>query len=182
MEDISAYYGIDKNFRSEVFCEKLSNIFFRLRCAVSDGKLSEMSPYLTDDYYNSLESKLKADESRGELLYTERITVLGVEITGFEQDGENDIILAEVRNRIVEYYADAKTRKKIRGSSEEQFVTSKVRLVRPAGLVSAEAKGIRTQNCPYCGAPTNINKTAKCEYCGRILNTDLFDWLISGIS
>ncbi|MBR6941290.1 MAG: hypothetical protein IKH65_10810, partial [Clostridia bacterium] len=96
--------------------------------------------------------------------------------------GENDIILAEVRNRIVEYYADAKTRKKIRGSSEEQFVTSKVRLVRPTGLMSAEVKGIRTQNCPYCGAPTNINKTAKCEYCGRILNTDLFDWLISGIS
>lgn len=181
MKPISEYSKIDGGFNEAAFSEKLGNIFYRLKCALSDGKLPEMEPYLTKDFYNKLDSSLKSDENRNRLLYTERITVLGTRILGFEQTGENDVLETEVRARIVEYYVKPGSNKRISGGSEEQFVDYMVRLVRKTGLVTADIKGISKQNCPYCGAPANINQTTRCEYCGRILNTDNFDWQISSL-
>ena len=35
--------------------------------------------------------------------------------------------------------------------------------------------------CPNCGAPLDLNHTAKCEYCGAIITAAEYDWVISAI-
>lgn len=179
---ISGYNAVDKAFDLNYFTSKLSNIFRRLKLALSDGKLEEMQPYLTDGCFKKLSDDLSAYASKGRLVYTERMTVLGADARGFEQSDGYDFITADVRCRIVEYVIDIKSRKTVSGNDSENFVTYSVVLKRKSGLTTAQTKGINAQNCPYCGAPVNINKSTKCDYCGRVLNTDLFDWQIDSFS
>ena len=36
-------------------------------------------------------------------------------------------------------------------------------------------------HCPNCGAPLDVNHSAKCEYCGQVITVDDYDWVISQI-
>ena len=54
-------------------------------------------------------------------------------------------------------------------------------LVRTSGTLTGVSSGTTAQNCPQCGAPIDINRTAQCEYCGCILTSDTFDWVVSEI-
>ena len=148
---------------------------FPLRIKKSFRNHFEQDFYVTNQ---KISSETAARAKSGKVLYTERITILGTELLGFETEGGFDRIFADVRVRAVEYVADIKTRKRLSGSAEEQFMTVRVVLRRETGRVSPQLTGISAQNCPYCGAPVNINKSSKCDYCGRVLNTDSFDWLI----
>ncbi|MBR6360437.1 MAG: TIM44-like domain-containing protein [Clostridia bacterium] len=181
MKPVSEFSKIDKAFDSAKFSSKLSNIYRRLKTTASDGKLEEMEPYLTPALFKSLSEESAALAKKGRVLYTERITVLGVEVKGFEQTADFDFMYADVRVRAVEYIADIKTHQRIKGDADEQFSTVTVKLIRESGRVSPQLSGISAQNCPYCGAPVNINKSTRCDYCGRILNTDSFDWLIDSL-
>ena len=178
MNSIKEFSKLDKAFDAAKFSSKLSNIYRRFKTTASDGRFEEMEPYLTPELYQKISSETAARAKSGKVLYTERITILGTELLGFETEGGFDRIFADVRVRAVEYVADIKTRKRLSGSAEEQFMTVRVVLRRETGRVSPQLTGISAQNCPYCGAPVNINKSSKCDYCGRVLNTDSFDWLI----
>ncbi|MBR3620829.1 MAG: TIM44-like domain-containing protein, partial [Clostridia bacterium] len=105
MKPVSEFSKIDKAFDSAKFSSKLSNIYRRLKTTASDGKLEEMEPYLTPALFKSLSEESAALAKKGRVLYTERITVLGVEVKGFEQTADFDFMYADVRVRAVEYIA-----------------------------------------------------------------------------
>ncbi len=178
---IQEYKKTDSAFDESKFCSKLSNIFRRLKTNASDGRLEEMQPYLSESYYNMIADLAAKYADKGLVLYTERITVLGVTVDLVEAGEEYDKIIAGVRFRTVEYVADLKTHKFVSGENTESFRNATVILKRQAGLKTAVQSGMTVQNCPYCGATVNINKSAKCEYCDRILNTDSFYWLIDSV-
>ena len=179
---LQEYKKIDSAFDESKFRSKLSNVFRRLKTTASDGKLEEMQPYLTEEFYENLAAQIKKRADKGLVLYTERITVLGVETAGIETGEAFDTITASVRYRTVEYLADVKTKKYVSGDNTEAFMTATVTLRRQAGLKTETQSGMTVQNCPYCGATVNINKSSRCEYCDRILNTDSFYWLIDKVS
>lgn len=179
---VQDYKKIDAAFDESKFCSKLSNIFRRLKTTASDGKLEEMQPYLTERFYDRLSSQIAKRAENGIVLYTERITVLGVKILIVESDENTDTVTADVRFRTVEYLADKKTHEFVSGDRTEDFLTATVVLKRQAGIKTSVQSGMTVQNCPYCGATVNINKSAKCDYCDRILNTDSFYWLIDAVA
>ena len=178
MQNIELYKSIDSGFDAAFFNSKLTNIFRRLKVCASDGKMEEMQPYLTEGFYEKVSSDISELAAKGKLIYTDRITVLGSQLIGFEQSDDFDFIFADIRCRIVEYVIDVKSKKKVSGDDSENFVTYRVTFKRPKGTMTVRSSGLTAQNCPYCGATVNINRTTRCEYCGRILNTDVFDWLL----
>jgi len=54
-------------------------------------------------------------------------------------------------------------------------------LIRATGTVTAAEGGLKKSFCPNCGAPVELNRSAKCEYCGGILSAAAQDWAISSI-
>lgn len=180
MRNIDEYKSIDPGFDASFFNSKLTNIFRRLKVCASDGKMEEMQPYLTEGFFEKVNSDIASLAKEGKLVYTDRITVLGSQLAGFEQSDDFDFVYADIRCRIVEYVVDIKSKKRVSGDDGENFVTYRVTLKRPTGTMTVRSTGLTAQNCPYCGATVNINRTARCEYCGSILNTDVFDWLLDG--
>lgn len=179
---MNEYHNIDPTFSEEEFTEKLSNLYVRFQNSWQDKKLDDVRPYLTDAFFSQADRQLEAYRRNNQTNRVERIAVLGVKLRGWKQEDGKDVILAMLQTRIVDYVVDDMNGKVVRGdANREKFMTYEWTLQRTSGMSSEQATGVTVQACPHCGAPVNINHSAKCEYCDAILTSDTFDWAISGI-
>ncbi|MCR4793923.1 MAG: TIM44-like domain-containing protein [Ruminococcus sp.] len=145
--------------------------------------ISELRPYMTDAFYAQMQRQLDQLKKDGQTNIIRRPAILGNMLLGWRQDSGNDIIIARLQTRLVNYIRDDATGAIISGSEvKEKFMTYEWTLTRTTGVMTASSTGVTAQTCPHCGAQVNINQTAECPYCGCIITTDTFDWAISNIT
>ncbi|OON87163.1 hypothetical protein BXO88_04635 [Oribacterium sp. C9] len=179
---ISEYTSIDPGFDSAELAAKLSNVYVKLQNAWQDKDLEPIRPYLTDDFYAQMDRQLSAMKSRNQTNYIERIAVLSSEPVTFYQENGMDHIVAILKTRIVDYTLDDRTGALVSGNKvKEKFMTYEYDLCRKSGITTHTEKGLNTVTCPHCGAPLDINQTAKCPYCGSVITVVNEDWAIKSI-
>lgn len=180
LKDIGAFKDIDPEFSEAEFCSNISNMYVKFQNAWQSKNIEELRPYLTDEFYARMDRQLDAYRRNHQTNMVERIAVLGTDIKGWKREKENDVIVVRLKTRIVDYVVDDKTQQVIRGSrTAEKFMEYEWSLSRKAGVKTGVDSGIRVVNCPNCGAPLNISKTAKCEYCDSIVTVDSTDWVVT---
>ena len=177
----------DANFSEAAVQEKIANLYIQMQQAWQGKDFEPMRPHMTDALYNQfarqLDELIRADATN----YVERIAVLGVELMGWREDEVNDAIVASVRTRIIDYTVSDKTGELISGSkSAEKFMTYEWTLIRSKGMKTPEpsgegSRGTVSIHCPSCGAPLDINQSAKCPYCDSVISARDYDWAISAI-
>lgn len=183
LQPIGNYTRLDPGFSEAAMREKISNLYVQFQNAWHNKDLSPLRPYMTDAYYAQSDAQLEHYRRDRQTSYLERIAVLGVQLSGFTQQNGNDVMVARINARFVNYVLDDNTGALVRGSrTAEKFMEYEWRLERTSGRVTGREGGMTVHNCPNCGAPLNINRTAKCEYCGSIVQVDSFDWVVSGIT
>lgn len=165
---IEAYRRIDPNFDTERMCGELANIYIRLQSAWCARDLSPVRSSLSGELYAQLSSQLDAIRRQGRTPHVDRPAVLGVDIVGWSQSGVADSIVARLTARIVDYTTDDASGAVVSGSmTDEKFIQYEWTLSRASGMSSPSSTGgVVTIACPNCGAPVDINMSARCEYCG----------------
>ncbi|MFB0921839.1 MAG: zinc-ribbon domain-containing transport protein [Oscillospiraceae bacterium] len=177
----------DPNFSEAAVKEKIGNLYVRMQTAWQANEFDSMRPYMTDALFSQF--KLQLDELiRSECTnHVERIAVLNIELIGWKSDETVDAIVAQLQTRIIDYISNDRTGKLISGSkTAEKFMTYEWTLVRSKGMKTpgSAAEGNEstvTIHCPSCGAPVEINQSAKCPYCDSVINAGNYDWVISEI-
>jgi predicted lipid-binding transport protein (Tim44 family) len=179
--------AIDPNFSEAAMKEKIANLYVQMQGAWQNKEFESMRPYMTDTLYNQFVMQ------QGELIrsdytnYVERIAVLDVSLTGWRSDEINDAVVALVNTRIIDYTVDDKTGNVVSGSkTQEKFMCYEWTLIRSKGIKTAApsgegSEGVNTIHCPSCGAPIEMNQSAKCPYCDCVIDANDFDWAISAI-
>lgn len=176
------YHDMDPNFSDSEFCEKLANMYVRFQNSWQAKDLSDLRPYLTDGFFNQIDLQLENYRRNRQTNRVERIAVLDVKLRGWKQENGNDIIVAELQTRIVDYVVDDETGDVIRGDrNREKFMTYEWLIQRSSGMTSQNQSGVTAQSCPHCGAQLDMNRSAVCEYCGSVVTSDTFDWAVSNI-
>lgn len=172
---------VDPNFSISEMESKLSNLYVQLQdqwCALD---LEPLRPYLSDELYNKSDRQLDEIRRSGLTPHIERIAVLGAELRGYYVRDGLDHMIAEMSTRITTYSTD-ETGEVVRGNPNlEKFMTYEWELVRTSGEATAEEAELKTVNCPNCGAPVRINKSARCPYCDSIITVNEHDWLLNSI-
>ena len=182
LRNMAEYQQLDPQFSEAEFREKLSNLYVRFQNSWQAKNMEDLRPYLTDAMYAQFDRQLDNYRQNHQTNHVERISVLGVTLRGWKQESGKDVIVAELRTRIVDYVTDDNTGQLIRGSrAQEKFMTYEWTLRRTSGMLTSQTTGTTGQTCPHCGAHIDINHTAVCEYCGSVLTTDTFDWAVSSI-
>ena len=182
LNPIESFKNEDPDFSEAELTQKISNLYVKFQNAWQAKDLEPLRPYLTDSFYAMADRQLDAYRKNRQTNMVERIAVLGVTLSGWKTQGEDDVMVARLRTRIVDYVIDDKTRNVVRGSNTaEKFMEYEWLLTRKHGVKTGVNSGMTVQNCPNCGAPVNINKTAKCEYCDCIITVDSTDWAVSEI-
>ena len=182
LKPMEEYQKEDPGFDGAALSEKLSNLYVQMQNAWQDKNIESLRPYLTDALYAQMERQLDAIKKAGRTNYIERIAVLGVDLRGWYQKGENDTIVASVRTRIVDYTVDDNSGDVVSGDkNRELFMEYEWTLVRPTGEKTGEAAPMQSVHCPSCGAPLSINHSAKCPYCDSVVTVKENDWVIYAI-
>lgn len=180
LRPMNTYIENDESFSDTELCAKISNMYVQFQNGWQSKNLEELRPYMTDEFFARMDRQLDSYRRKKQTNIIERIAVLGVELTGWTQRGDEDIIIADVKTRIVDYVIDDNTNAVVRGSdTAEKFMEYEWTLSRKSGVKTAIGTGTRSLSCPHCGAPLDINRTAKCEYCGSIVTVDSTDWAVS---
>ena len=182
LRPMNEFQSIDPQFSEAAFREKLSNLYVQFQNAWQAKDLTPLRPYLTDAFYNKCDRQLDAYRTNKQTNRVERISVLGVDLVGWKQEADTDVMIARLRTRIVDYVVDDATGNIVRGSNTaEKFMEYEWDLVRTSGQTTDSGTGTTSQSCPHCGAPIDVNHTAVCEFCGSVLTTDTFDWAVREI-
>lgn len=175
----------DPGFSEAAFKEKISNLYVRMQNAWQDKDFEPMRPYMTDALYSQFDRQLQELVRSGCTNYVERIAVLDVTLEGWREDETNQTISALVNTRITDYTVNDGTGKVVSGSkTAEKFMCYRWTLIRSAGMTTPEhsGQGSDSVHCPSCGAPLEVNHSAKCPYCGSLVSAKDYDWCISSIS
>ena len=182
LRPISEYSALDPNFDPMALQTKLSNLYVQMQNCWTEKDITPLRPYFTDAYWAQMDRQLNTLRTTGCTNYVERISVLGVNLEGFAQSAGMDRIVATLSARITDYTLSDKTGELIKGDRRaEKFMTYEYTLIRPTGATTQAEGGLQTVNCPNCGAPLNLNATAKCPYCGSVVTVDANDFMISNI-
>ena len=182
LKSVQEYLQTDPGFSAPALEEKLSNLYVRFQNAWQAKDLGPLRPYMTDPFFAQMDRQLDSYRRNGQTNRVERISVLESQLLGWRTNGAEDVMVARLRTRIVDYVTDDQTGKIVRGSNTaEKFMVYEWELVRPSGVKTEEGGGMTVHNCPNCGAVLNINKTARCEYCGSVVTVEAHDWTVSAI-
>lgn len=179
---MSSYRRLDPGFQEDDLTAKISNLYVQMQNAWTGKDIAPIRPHCTDRFYTQMERQLEQKCQRHETNYVERIAVLGVTLDGFTQSGGNDVIYATVRTRIIDYTLNDDTGELVSGSrTQEKFMTYEWELVRQSGVTTQAGAGQKIVNCPNCGAPIELNASAKCLYCGSIITAESQTFVLNGI-
>lgn len=182
LRPMAEYTALDPGFKEADFTDKISNLYVRMQNAWEARAFEPMRPHMTDNLYNQFARQLESYVKNRRTNRVENIAVLGVTLMGFRQDAENDTIVARLRTRITDYTVDDQTGKVLSGDPDGAlFMEYEWSLVRAKGAVTESQEGLKKSFCPNCGAPVELNRSAKCEYCGTILSAAAQDWAIAVI-
>ncbi len=176
------YTRLDPGFDAAALTEKLSNLYVQMQNCWTARDIEPVRPFFTDALWSQMDRQLDLLRRGGRTNYVERIAVLGVALRGYYQAGGEDHLVAEVRARIVDYTLEDQSGKLLSGDrGREKFMTYEWELTRPGGQTTAAGDGVRTVNCPNCGAPLSLNVSARCPYCGSLVELHEHDWAICAI-
>ncbi|MEM5770115.1 MAG: transporter [Bacillota bacterium] len=184
---IEALRQKDPYFSENAMREKIANLYVQMQHAWEDKKFEPMRAHMTDALYNQFDRQLEELRRAGQTNFIDRIAVLSVELTGWREDYRNDAIVAIVNTRIIDYTVDDKTGKVVSGSkTAEKFMTYEWTLIRSKDMKTPAPSGegreqTNTIHCPSCGAPVEINQSAKCPYCDSVISARDYDWVVSAI-
>lgn len=174
--------AIDPDFSEEKMKEKIANLYLRMQLCWQNKTWEEMRTSMDDGIFNQFNMQLNNLAAAHRTNYMDNIAVLDVNLTGFGRDENNDIITAILRTRLRDYTVDDNTGAVVSGSkTAEKFMTYEWTLIRTKGAKTDVEQGTDAKHCPNCGAPLDLNATAKCSYCGAIITSSEHDWVIKGI-
>ena len=179
---MAEYEQLDENFDKAELTSKLSNLYVQMQDCWQKKDISPIRPYCTDAFFTQMDNQIQRKKQQGQTNYIERIAVLSVELRGWCQEGGNDVLVARLNTRIVDYTLDDKTGKLISGSRDkEKFMVYEWDLVRTTGTKTEKDKPMQTVNCPNCGAPVEINASAQCPYCGSVITLEEHGFALNAI-
>lgn len=179
---IAQLKGMDPNFSEEALKERIANLYIKMQSAWQNKDWEPMRAHLSDALFNQMKSGVEAKIRNRQTNYVERIAILGVELTGFGQDDKQDIVTAVLQTRITDYTLDDATGNLVSGSkTAEKFMTYEWTMIRTKGARTFVSGADESKHCPNCGAPLDLNNTAKCAYCGAIITAAEYDWVLNNI-
>ena len=172
----------DPSFDANAMQEKISNLYVQMQNCWTDKNIESLRPYFTDALFTQMERQLNGLKNQGLTNYVDRIAVLGVNLRGFYRQGDKEHLIVELRTRIVDYTVQDSNNKLISGDrNREKFMTYEWDMCRAEGSVTTREGAMQSVSCPGCGAPLDVNASARCPYCGTVIQQQAQDWVISAI-
>ncbi len=180
---IARIRSVDANFSKTKFESFVKETFIKLQNAWTDRDWEKIRPFETQELFAQHKAQLDGYIKNNQINVMDRICVNDMNLISFTREGEKDILVLDLDTRMADYIIDATTKQVIKGNKEKEYYhTYTLTFTRKAGTVTqAGENGLKTTNCPNCGAPTTITSSGRCEYCNSIITTEDHGWVLASL-
>ena len=167
----------DSGFSVGQMKERIADLTARYFQCINDGDFESMKPFMTEYFYRESDGKISSYKNENKTLHVDRPVVTDINILGWEDSG-NEALVTNIKVKLREYITENTNNAIVRGSPQlEKTAEYECVFTRPFGTKTKSYDGLKTTSCPNCGAPIDINKSAKCPYCESVISSDEYDWL-----
>lgn len=175
--------SVDPNFSKTKFESFVKETFIKLQNAWTDRDWEKIRPFETQELFAQHKAQLDGYIKNNQINVMDRICVNDMNLISFTREGEKDILVLDLDTRMADYIIDATTKQVIKGDkSKEYYHTYTLTFTRKAGNITQVGEdGLKTTNCPNCGAPTTITSSGRCEYCNSIITTEDHGWVLASL-
>lgn len=174
----------DPLFNKEEFLSFAKNVFIKLQEAWMDRDWSAVRMFETTELFERHQRQLQGYIDRHQINMLEKICIESAYLKSFRFSGDKEILRVLINSKMIDYIIDENTGNIIKGdTTTERHNTYELTFIRTEGMkTNDENSGVKTTNCPNCGAPIKITSSGKCEYCGSVVTTGKYDWVLSNLS
>ena len=171
----------DPWFDGQAVINRVKNLWLQLLTCRYSWDLDPVKPYFSEELYAKETEGLRQDQEAMRMRYCERPAVLeGTLEAGPETDGKESLV-CHLLTRFTPRVIQRDTEKVIMEGKESFFHEDWV-LTRPAGAKTPKPGAAVSVNCPNCGAPFSLYKSAKCPMCHSLIPVRDFPWTVERIS
>jgi uncharacterized tellurite resistance protein B-like protein len=172
----------DPDFDEQRLYERVEKAFRIVQDAWCAQDMSPARAFVSDGIVERFSLQLQEQREKGTRNRLDQLKVSQVRIAQVESDAVFDSMTLRIDASAVDCTVDAKTGKRISGSTMAMPFTEYWTFVRRPGVKSLTGNGLIEGNCPNCGAALSLNETAKCESCGAVVRSGEYDWVLTEIT
>jgi hypothetical protein len=170
---------VDPSFTRESIEKRLQWIFGTMQRAWSSLEWKRARPCLTDRLWNAQTYWIEAYRQQGLRNITENARITNVELVRVSYDRWYQSVTVRVHATGLDYTIQQQNGEVVGGNrKKERAYTEYWTLVRSTHR-RATANG--RLGCPACGAPLPAEMAEKCAHCGALIESSVFDWVLSRI-
>ena len=172
----------DPSFDKNAFLLRVKKGFIKLQEAWCAQNLNQVRAFISDGISERFKLQFAEQKEQGIRDHMENIIIRDITVAQIEFDKVFDTITVKITASAVDYMVDLKNGKFVSGSKAEEIFTEYWSFIRRKGVLTIAGNGLLEGNCPNCGAPLEINESAKCDSCGALIKSGEYDWVLSEIT
>ncbi len=170
----------DPWFEEKEVITRIKNLWIQLQSCRYQWDLEPLRPYFSMGLIQREEEALRKDQEAMRMRYAGRPAVLEGVLKREEDRQGQEVLLCGLHTRYIPREIARDTEKVVREGKETFFREVWV-LVRPAGTKTPMPGAAFSVNCPGCGAPFSMYKSAKCPMCNALVRVPDFTWIVADI-
>ncbi|MBF0408508.1 MAG: TIM44-like domain-containing protein [Candidatus Riflebacteria bacterium] len=172
----------DPGWNEVRFLERMKQAFMTIQNGWSKQDLRQLQNFVSDGVFERFNLQLAEQKDAGIRDHFDRISIRETGIAQMLSDEHFDTMVVYFRAEAVNYRVDAKTGRKVEGTTEPEEFEEYWSFIRKPGAKTLQKPGLIEGSCPNCSAPIDIARTAKCTVCGSFLRSGEYDWVLSEIT
>ena len=170
----------DPYFDENAVVNRIKNLWMQYQLAHMTGDLEPLKPYFSSRLYSAEENILRDDQRADRKRYAIRPAILQSNLARGATEHGRETLICRMLTRTRPVEVRISSGKTVSGE-EETFWREEWTMSRPAGALTPAEGSPVSVNCPGCGAPLSIYKSAKCPFCGSLVPVSDFNWTIERI-
>ena len=175
--------SIDPAFSADKFIGFAREVFMTIQAAWTAKDWQPIRPFESETLFNQHKQQLDEYIRLKKTNVIEKVGIKHCSLHSFQRDGDKEVLIVWLNAVMRDYVIDDATKKVLESDpNRDWYMKYEMVFNRKAGVKTEPGKtGIKSTNCPYCGAPTDITSAGKCAFCGSVLVNGEHDWVLTDI-
>lgn len=171
----------DPWFDEQAVVNRIKNLWLQLLTCRRSWDLEPMKPYFSDSLYRQELEEIAQDRAALRMRYAGRPAVLEGSLSAGPVSSGRERLVCRLFTRYTPIIMQKDTEEVLR-EGRETFFHEDWALSRPAGIKTPQPGAPFAVNCPNCGSPFSLYKSAKCPMCRSLIPVPDFTWTVEQIT
>lgn len=170
----------DSMFSKDKFLSWAKSVFIVVQTSITSRDASKLAMYESKELFNQHTARIQESIRNRQINVNSDINITNAQLVDYSKTVTEEVLQVSMMVSMLSYVMEEDSKKVISGSRTSKNL-SKVTMIfkRKFGETLSTSNDVNIkQNCPNCGAPTQITEDGRCEFCSTIMIDNAYSWVL----